>query len=325
MRLLASFCLVVLLALPAAAAPAKVTLCLDGALVELEATAVKGKIEIPLPRGVDTGSLRLKPLQGAAIASVEITAPPPDRKTEKEITRLTARRDALSDRMKVLEVKEDIFKSSAKSLSAKTPRPTKTNREPLENVRKGTEFALARLEEVYGARRKAEHEIRTLEAELAALRDPTRSGGAVARVRLEKEAGRICVTYRHPGLKWTPSYDFRTDGSREVDITLYAVLPPVEKGASVAVVNASLSDVVPGPPIPVVSGRPLRVAVFRFPLEQENYSASPVSSLSFRFTNRTDTKMPPGESTCYRKGEYVGKTRFDGCLPGESKMFEAGR
>lgn len=325
MHLLASFCIVVLLALPAAAAPSKVTLCLDGALVELEATAVKGKIEIPLPRGVETGSLRLKPLQGAAIASVEVTSPPPDRKTEKEAARLTARREVLSDRLKVLEVKEEIFRASAKSQSAKTPRPTKNNREPLENVRKGTEFALARLEEVFGARRKAENELRMLDARLAALHDPAHSGGAVARVRLEKDAGRVSVTYRHPGLKWTPSYDFRLNGNREVDVTLYAVLPPVEKGSSVAVLNAYLSDAATGPPIPVVSDRPPKIAVFRFPLEQENYSNPPLSALSFRFTNRTDIRMPPGESTCYRHGEYVGKTRFDGCLPGESKVLETGK
>ncbi len=123
MRTRAALC-IMMLAAPAVAAPAKVTLYLDGARVEREADAVKGEVGVSLPPGMAAGSLRVKPLQGAAIAGVEIESAPPSPKTEKEIARLTARREALADRLKALEVKEEIFRAAAKSQSGKAPRAT---------------------------------------------------------------------------------------------------------------------------------------------------------------------------------------------------------
>src|SRR5512140_1970872 len=108
-------------------------------------------------------SLRLKPVKSATITRVEFMAARADRKAEKELARLTGRKNALADRLQALEVKEEVFRSAAKSQSGKAPRSSKNNREPLENIRKGTEFALAQLEEVYTARRTAEKELKSVE------------------------------------------------------------------------------------------------------------------------------------------------------------------
>jgi len=77
-------------------------------------------------------------------------------------------------------------------------------------------------------------------------------------------------------------------------------------------------------PISAASDGTARVAVFRLPLEKEDFPAAPVSPVSFAFTNRTGKRMPSGEATCYRRGEYVGKTRFEGSLPGDSKTLVIG-
>ncbi len=316
---------IVMLAAPAVAAPAKITLYLDGARMESEAAAVKGKLEIPLPRGAEADSLRLKPLRGATITRVEVTAVRPDRKAEKEMARLSERRDALADRLKAIKVKEEIFRAAAKSQSGKAPRATKNNREPLENIRRGTDFALSQLEEVYRARRKAETELKSVESLLSSITDAGSGGGRIARVWLAGRDGVVAVSYLHYGLKWTPSYDFRLNGNGEVEVTMNALLPGTEKGVAVALVSAPLSQTTLEPPIPVSPDGPAKVALFRFPVDKESYSASPASSLSFQFTNRSDKRLPPGESTCYRQGEYIGKARFDGCQPGESKSLEFGR
>ncbi len=325
MNLLAPLCIVLLLALPAAASPAKVTYYLDGARIESEAAAVNGQLEIRLPRDMAADSLRLKPLQGAFITRVEFAEARSDRKVETEIARLTGRMDALADRLKALEVKEEIFRAAAKSQSGKSPRSTKNNREPLENIRRGTEFAITQLEDVYRARRKAEHEFKTAGARLLLLKDAGNIGGRIARVWLAEKNGRVAVSYLNPGLKWTPTYDFRLNKNGEVEITMHALLPGTEKGRAVAVAPALLSENSAELLTAVAPGGPSKVEVFRFPLGKENYSPPPNSSLSFLFTNRSGKRMPPGESTCYRQGEYIGKTRFDGSLPGESKSLEFGK
>jgi hypothetical protein len=325
MRMIAAMCAVLLVAAPAAESSTRITCYLDGARVESEAAAVKGVIEIPLPRGMAAESLRLKPVRGATISRVEFTAAHADRKREKEMARLTGRKNALADRLQALEVKEEIFRAAAKSQSGKAPRSSKNNREPLENIRKGTAFALAQLEEVYTARRTAENELKSLEARLSSLNDAGNHGGRIARVWLAGKNGRVAVSYLLPGLKWTPSYDFRLNSNREVEVTMRALLTGTEKGVPIAVVPALLPETTIEAPIALAPDGSAKVAVFRFPLEKESYSPYPASSLSFTFRNLSEKKLPPGESTCYRQGEYIGKIRFDGSLPGESKTLDFGK
>jgi N-terminal domain of unknown function (DUF4140) len=324
MHLLIPVCLLLSIALPAAASPSRVTYFLDGARVEREAEAVQGRIEIDIPRGVEVESLRVKPLQGASISRVEFMTARPDRKTEKETARLAEKRDALSDRLKALEVKEEILRAAAKSQSAKSPRSTKSNSNPLETIRKGTEFAISRLEEVYRAQRQTEKEIKSLDARTAELIGAGKSQRCLVQVALAGKRGRVQISYRDPGLKWAPAYDFRLHDQGEVEIIMYALFPAAKKGDLISVAPGLFSENPVALPVAISPDGMAKVAVLRFPLEKEDFSPAPVSTVSFLFTNRSERKLPPGESTCYRRGEYIGKTRFEGSLPGDSKRLVFG-
>lgn len=321
MRIMPVLCAVLLTAIPTLAAAGSVTLYLDGARVESEAVASKGYLELSLPRGVDPGSLRIRPLGGASIARVEVAPVQPGRKVESELARLAERKEAVADRLKALAVREDIFRAAAKSQSGKAPRKTKGNLEPLENIRKGTEFAIAQLEGVYRARRKAEGELKELEARLASLRE---EGGSVARVRLAGKGGRVAFSYLHPALKWIPSYDFRVDREAEAEVVMHALLPRIEKGTAVAVVPARLAETPAESPLPASAEEPARIASFRFKVENARFSPIPQPSLSFSFRNDSAKRLPPGQATCYRQGEYLGKVDFAGCPPGEARELAFG-
>jgi hypothetical protein len=316
---------VLLMATTAEASPVKVTRFLDGALVECEEATAVGRIEYPLPRGMKAGSLRVKPIRDTVISRVEVIPAHPDRKLEKEIAQLNARRDILLDRLKTIAIKEEIYRTSAKSQSGKTPRATKSNREPLDAIRKGTDFALTRLEEAFKERRKAESELRSVEARLSSLADGGGSGGRVARVYLTGRAGRVSVSYIMSDMKWIPLYDFRLNGKGNVAITMRAFLPGSAKASATAVVPALISEGAGVPPVAATPGEPGQVAVYTLQLDRENFATYPLSTLSFLFTNSTGFRLPPGEATCYRMGEYVGTTRFDGSLPGEARLLDCGR
>ncbi len=325
MRFIPFFCAVLLMAAPATAAVKSVTFYLDGARVESEAAATRGYLEILLPSGMEAGSLRVRPLQGATLDRVEVVPNRPNRKLERELARLTERKDSLADRLKALETREEIFRAAAKSQSGKAPRKTKTNREPLEDIRKGTEFAIAQLEGVYRARRKAENELKDVDARLSSLRGEGAIGGSVARIWLAGKGGRVAVSYIDPALKWQPSYDFRVNNGGEVQVILNAVLPKVEKGAAVAVVPALLAETSAESCRPTASHGNTQIALFRFPVAHERFSPLPQASLAFSFLNSSEKRLPPGEAICYRQGEYLGKTGFGGCLPGESRELEFGK
>ena len=67
--------LLVLALCAAKARPAEsrsVTFYSDGAVVEMEATAAKGSIEIALPASMIEGSLRIKPGIGSSIQRVDV-------------------------------------------------------------------------------------------------------------------------------------------------------------------------------------------------------------------------------------------------------------
>jgi hypothetical protein len=128
-----------------------------------------------------------------------------------------------------------------------------------------------------------------------------------------------------PEMTWSPSYDFRVSGTGEVEITMRALLPEPAAGSTVAVVPAPLAEGGGIRPVEVVPGWPGQVGVFRLPLDKELFASFPVSSLSVLFTNSTGSPLPPGEAACYRKGEYIGTTRFDGSMPGEARLLDCGR
>jgi hypothetical protein len=325
MRVIWVLCAVLFMAVPAAAATKTVTLYLDGARVENEATAIGGYLEVPLPAAMREGSLRVRPSTGRVIELVEIVPSRPDPRLAKELAQLAERKDALADRLKALEVREEVFKAAAKSQSGKAPRKTKTNPEPLATVRQGTEFAIGQLEGVYRDRRRAENELLKVEARLAAMKKEGAVGGSVARVRLTGKGGRVAVSYLRTDLKWVPAYDFRLDKAGEVEVIMRAVIPRTDKGAAVAVVPAAIAEAAAVPAVPAAPDGSTRVAAFIFPVEKEEFSPAPLSTLLFSFRNQSRLKLPAGEATCYRRGEYLGTTAFAGAPPGEVKEVATGR
>ncbi|HEY6872656.1 MAG TPA: hypothetical protein VI298_08030 [Geobacteraceae bacterium] len=325
MRLVTVLCAVLLMATPAAAAVKRITFYLDGARVESEAHATKGYLEIPLPGGMEAGSLRIRPLREGTLARVEVVPARPDRKLQSELAHLTERKELLADRLKALDTREEIFRAAAKSQSGKAPRKTKNNREPLEEIRRGTEFAIAQLEGVYRARRKAENELKDIDARLSYLREKGNVGGSVARVWLAEKGGWVSVSYLNAALKWTPTYDFRVNRGGEAEVVMNALLPITDKGVAIAVIPASLAEAQGDSPLPAAREGSVRIASFRVPLDNESFSPFPQPSLSFSFPNRSGKRLPPGEATCYRQGEYLGKAAFGGCLPGEVRTLEFGK
>src|SRR5690242_16773397 len=169
-KIIASIALLVITAGTALADSRVVTFYSDGALVELETAATKGVAEIRLPPGMMAESLRIKPLNNAVIQRVDILASRLEGKGTKDLDALLEQKNRLEDRLQALATREEIFKSAAKSQSGKAPRKTKTNPEPMQSIRQGTDFAIAQLEAVYTARRKTELEIRRCDARIASLK-----------------------------------------------------------------------------------------------------------------------------------------------------------
>jgi len=313
---------VLLQAIPAAAADRLVTLYLDGARVESETGILKEYAEVSLPAAIHDGSLRIKPLDGCQIERVEIVPLKPDPGIQREMAKMKARSETLSDRLKALDARETIFLAAAKSQSAKAPRKSKTNPEPLTAVRQGTEFAIAQLEGVYRARRIAEIELKSLEARLAVMKKE--AGGNLARVKLSRKGGRMAVSYFRSDLNWLPAYDFRLNMSGEAVVVMRAIIPKLDLGAKVSVVPALLADSANEKALPVNSQNFSPVATFVFPLMQEKFSSTPVSSISFRFKNISAKKLPAGDAFCFVKEEYLGKVDFRGALPGEERDLAFG-
>ena len=301
------------------------TCYLDGGRVSQEVTVRRGFAEVTLPHDLVPGSLRVRPLAGAIITRVQTVPAKVDPKAEKALATLDERKDALGDRLKALETREEIFTAAAKAQSAKAPRKSKANPEPVIAIRQGTDLALARLEEVYRARRATEKELKALEVKRAELAKKANVGGSIARIRLQGRDGAVAVEYLVAGGFWKPAYDFRLDGSPTAAVTLRAMLPEVEPGASVAVVSAQLSapDGVGAVPLPA-AGDFAAVATFNLPAATAA-PVSDVSPLTFTVTGAADRSLPPGDGACFWKGEYFGTFLFTGLAPGGTLELVCGR
>jgi hypothetical protein len=323
MRLILALCAVFLLTVSADAASKSVTLYLDCARVENETVINKGCVEVLLPVAMKADSLRIKPLNGCTITHVEVIPAKRNRTQAREMAKLADRRDALEDRLKALDAREAIFKSAAKSQSGKAPRKSKTNTEPLTAVRQGTEFAIAQLENAYHARRITESELKSVNARLAELQKA--GNGSLAKVCLAGKKGRVLITYLRDDLKWSPAYDFRLDKTGEVNIVMRAVFPDMGKEATVSVVSATLTEASGERAFPVLAENFPQVASFNFRVDQEKRSSTPLSRVFISFRNMSERKLPAGEASCFMNGEYLGKTAFNGSLPGEATEMTFGK
>ena len=308
----------------AMAAGKSITFFSDGAIVEIESSATKGIAEINLPGGMLENSLRIRPVGNTAIKQVELLPVRIDIKRAKEIETLTEQKSKLEDRLKALETREDIFKAAAKSQSGKAPRKTKTNPDPMQSIRQGTEYAIAQLESVYTARRKTEQEIRRVDAKLATLKKNGTTAEAVARVAVTPKNGHFIATYALPGFPWIPVYDLRLNNDGNALLTMSGQLPSTFSGYQLKASAASLSDTSTAPVIAANGSTTAKLADYRLPVTEERFDSGLTSAFSCILTNQSAVYLPPGEASVYRKGEFWGKVRFDGISSGRSKTIKTG-
>jgi len=290
------------------------TLYLDGAEVEQREIATKGYLEITLPQGALKESLRVAPGKEVTIRRV-LTTPQPVKNIEKELAQLGEREELLQARLKALSVREEIFKSAAKSQSAKAPRRTKTNPEPLAAIKKGTDYAIAQLETVYQAKRKAEKELAQIAERRSRLESEKLTGATVARIWLTPPAGSASVSWREAGRNWTPVYQLRVDADGSAVVSLMAQAVSLAKGESATLVLAPLQN----------SGNPSKFryenewsTLKRAEFKISNSIEATLSPYSVTFPNSSGLNLPPGEISCFKSGVYVGRGQFPGVDSGKS-------
>ena len=302
-----------------------VTFFSDGVVVEIEATAAKGIAEIPLPAGIMEGTLRISPLKGTTIQRVDLIPARREVKQEKELDLLREQRSRLEDRLQALTTREEIFKSAAKSQSGKAPRKTKSNPEPMQSIRQGTEFAIAQLEAVYTARRRTEQEIIRLDARISATRKGKSGVETIARVTTTSSNGKIKARYIPAGPGgWTPRYDLRLNGDGNANLTLYGHLPDSFGSVLLQASPVTLSDSTTARSITVNPNLLARFADYRLPASEEQFEDGLRSSFSCIVTNPGPAYLPAGVAAIYRKGEYRGEVRFKGISSGRSRKISSG-
>lgn len=301
-----------------------VTFFSDGALVEVEATANRGVAEIALPGGMLVESLRIRPLANAVIQRVDILPARQEGKGAKELELLIEQKSRLEDRLQALATREEIFKAAAKSQSAKAPRKTKANPEPMQAIRQGTEFAIAQLEAVYTARRRTEQDVRRLDARIAAAGKLGQGRERVARVAVAPKNGRVAARYALPGEGWSPGYDLRLNNDGLARLTLYAGLPAGFAGYLLQASPTPLAEASGARLLPVAAGSPARLAEYLLPSAGETFAGGLRPSFSCVLTNTSDVHLPAGEAALYVKGEYLGGFRFEGISSGRSRRVMSG-
>lgn len=312
----------VLPVVPASAAGKQFAWYLDGARVEQEIEVKNGVAEVVLPPEMQPGSFRARPLGRARLARVELLPVTPGRGEEREAARIAERREELLDRLKALSVKEEIFKATAKTQGGKAPRRTRTNPEPLAAIRQGTDFAIARLEEVYKAKRKAEQELKELEKRLSILQRQETVSGKLARIRLEGNKGAVRIAYVITGKGWQPLYDVRVSGNM-ADVTMSALFPRDVKGAA-KVVASRLGDTGPANFFTVGAGNPPRISVWRLPVTTDTGSVGTVETVTVKLRNDSGGYLPPGDASLFIREEYVGTVWLSGGTPGGTVELSVG-
>ncbi len=296
----------------------------DGALIRQEATGVRGIIDHPGVVGLIESTLRIEPAPGTRITGVEIYRSPAVTGTDKERDSLLEQRRKCEDRLLALETREAIFTSAAKAQSGKAPRRTKTNPDPMQTIRQGTDFAIAQLESVYTSRRRTLHEIEKIDGRIAALTKGNHAGGSSLRVTVSPPKGKVTIQYATTEFGWHPSYAMLLNGTDSVTLEMSPEAPPFGRGYQRQFYPGSLHD----PP-------PFRTATF-----PTDGSAPPVSyqlTLANRreekgifnvfsgvVTNRSGMYLPPGNCIILRNGSYVGKFPFKGLSSGRSSVIKVG-
>lgn len=294
---------------PVAAAEKKgITYYLDSAREEVQLAAVKGYLEFRLPASLVPGSLRIRPAGRGSVERVVVAPTLPEAKAAKEQAALVEKKGLLEDRLKTLAAREEVFRGAAKTQSGKAPRKSKSNPEPLADIRRGTEFALSQLEEVYRLRRKAEIELKHTDELLKDLEKQAAS--SVAKVWLSEPQGQAVISYLRSDLRWSPSYAMRLDGEGAFNLSLHAEVPQLYGVTAVANAVHAFPD---ASSLRVTKNFSL-VSSLSGHYDRESLSQS--LSSSFSFTNTSGENLPVGEVMIFMREEYMGTTTFAGCPKG---------
>lgn len=298
------------------AAPRQLTLFSDASLIEVEVVTKKGVAEFSFPAPIREGTLRIKPLDTGSIARVELLPFKTSDKLQKELDSLTEQKHRLEDRLKALDTREGIFAAAAKSQSSKAPRKTKTNPDPMTSVRQGTDFAIAQLEAVFTARRRAEYDLKRVEARLASLQK-TAVGGPTVRVSVTPPTSRIRIAAILKDGGWTPRYDIRIQGNGTALLSLAAdSSSSLPDGYTVSVTPVSISTGPPTQLYPFSFAGSARLAEWLLPTEKEQVITSPIPNFSLTLKNTSNTPLASGKAAIYHHGEFLGTTDFQGLAAG---------
>ncbi len=322
--LLPCLCLIIAFPTGSASAESRITFYRDGALIQQDAGAVKGVIDLPLAAGVLEQTLIVVPAPGTSILGVET------RKTEsistyyKELETLAEQRRRLEDRLLALETREAIFTAAAKVQSGKAPRKTKANPDPMLAIRQGTDFAIAQLEAVYTARRKTTQEIQRIDARLSSAKKNSRSAESCLRVTVTPPRGKVTLRYATSERGWQPQYNLHLNGDGTALLQLSAQVTANVRGKQLRVSSGSLAESVRAETLQALSGRAV-LSSYLLPITQESYAEGIFNRFSGVITNSSSHYLPPGDSGLLRNGTYLGKFRFEGLSSGRSKSISLGK
>ncbi len=301
-----------------------VTFYRDGTVIQQEAVALKGVIDLPLAADILENTLTVVPAAGTSIIGVETMRKETADSTEKELESLTEQRRKLEDRLQALDAREAIFTTAAKSQSGKAPRKTKANPDPMQAIRQGTDFAIAQLEAVYTARRKTTHEIQRVDARIAATRKSNRLSTTSVRIVVSPQNGKATLRYATAERGWQPQYNLYLEKKGTARLQLSARVTGALHGYQARVSSGLLTEHTGVETVPVQTGSAV-IANYLLPLEDEQYSEGIYHYFSGRVTNNSSHYLPPGESGLYRNGAYYGKFSFAGISSGRSKVISLGK
>jgi hypothetical protein len=307
-----------------AAAENSITFYRDGALHRQEAVAAGGIIDIPLAAGLLEHTLTVVPAAGTSILGVETGRRGSSSRSGKEIETLTEQRRRLEDRLQALETREAIFVSAAKAQSGKAPRKSKTNPDPMQAIRQGTDFAIAQLEAVYTARRTATQEIRKIDSLLAGAGKGGRPAENSVRITVSPGRGRVTLRYATAEQGWQPHYNLHLSGDGTAQLRLSARIAGSWRGHQIRVSTGSLAEAGSAETFPALSGSAV-LAGYRVPLVEEFQTGGIYNRFSGVITNSTPHYLSPGESDLFRDGTYLGKFRFEGISSGKSRVISIGK
>lgn len=318
---------ILLLILSAVIASAdSITFYRDGAIIERGMSGIKGSVELPLRPGFIKGTLQVLPAGGTSILTVDINSLPSGDYDKKELDTLLEAIRQQEDRLQALDTREKIFTASAKSQSGKTPRKSKSNPDPLKGIRQGTDFAIARLEAVYDAKRKAKLDIKRLNARIVAIKKQAGAQKNIARIKITPVYGKVTVRYATTEVGWQPQYDLRLAKNGSAELQLFAHLTGTGfSGGHIKVSDTALADSAIAKAFLATRGSRTLLATYKLPIAEEQFDGGIYNRFSGRITNRTTGYLQPGDSTLYKNGVYRGNFRFEGLSSGRSRIIAVGK